>query len=265
VRSFTIPSKHLLGGLAKVEEGNLDEEVEIVSNDEVGHLAVGFNRMIHGLRERRLLHDAFGKYVTRQVSEAVLKGELELGGERREISILFSDIRGFTTLSEKMEPEEVVSFLNKYLGVMVGVITRHGGTLDKFIGDGIMAIFGAPLDLESHTDSAVRAALEMREKLEVVNEELEREDGVSIRIGIGINTGEVIVGNIGSEQKMEYTAIGDHVNLAARIESLNKEHDTDILISENTSSRLGGGFGLRDMGEMKVKGKEEAVRIFAVD
>ena len=222
-----------------------------------------FNYVTEG-RSKRKFKDAFAKYVSPHVAEEISKNIDDLKvdvGERKEVTILFSDIRNFTSMSEKLPPEEVVRLLNRYFHVMVEVIFRFDGTLDKYIGDAIMAFFGAPKSDPEHAKKACLAAISMQEELIRLNREWEEEGIMPMAVGIGINTGEVVVGNIGSERRIDYTVIGDHVNLASRLEGVNKEFGTSIIISEFT---LGGveGLEVRDLGEVNVKGKEYPVKIF---
>ncbi len=225
--------------------------------------ALVFNYVTEG-RAKRKFREAFAKYVSPQVVDEISKNidDLKLDtGDRRDISILFSDIRGFTSMSEKLAPEEVVRRLNIYFKAMVEVVFQNDGTLDKYVGDAIMAFFGAPKDDPEHARKACRCALGMKQQLEAVNEHLAAEGIPPMKIGIGINTGEVVVGNIGSERRMDYTVIGDSVNLASRLESMNKEFGTTIIISEFTLGEA-PGFVVKDLGSVRVKGKEESVRIY---
>ncbi|WP_457601371.1 CHASE2 domain-containing protein [Hydrogenivirga sp.] len=212
----------------------------------------------------RELRKAFSSYVSPQLLEIIMRNpdRLRLGGEKREITVLFSDIRGFTSLSEKLKPEELVNLLNEFLTPMTDIILSEGGTLDKYIGDAIMAIFNAPVDVENHADRACHAALEMIRTLDGINHIFKRDFGVTLDIGVGINTGEAVVGNMGSKQRFDYTAIGDTVNLASRLEGLNKLYGTRIIISENTKSRLKGEFLTRTLDIVVVKGKREPVKIY---
>ncbi|MGA8139694.1 MAG: adenylate/guanylate cyclase domain-containing protein, partial [Desulfobaccales bacterium] len=187
---------------------------------------------------------------------------LRLGGERRELTILFSDIRGFTSLSETMEPEVLVGLLHDFLNPMSEIIVTHGGTIDKYIGDAIMALFGAPLNRPDHPVLACRTALAMMAKLKALNEEWERQGRPVMRIGLGLNSGDVAVGNMGSDRLFNYTAIGDNVNLASRLEGLNKYYGTSILISSSTAQALDGQFVLREVDLVQVKGKAQALTIF---
>jgi len=208
----------------------------------------------------------FGRYVSKDVyAQLVANPSLaNLGGKRRQMTVLFSDIRGFTTVSEQGQPEEIVHLLNEYFTRMVDIVFRHRGTVDKFVGDMVMALFGAPLDVADHARCAVEAALEMIDELHRLNAGWAQEGRGPIDIGIGINTGPMIAGNIGSEQIMSYTVIGDAVNLGSRLESLNKTYGTHIIISDATRKAIGPGFELRPLGDVVVKGKTLPVAIFEV-
>jgi class 3 adenylate cyclase/CHASE2 domain-containing sensor protein len=213
-----------------------------------------------------LLKMTFGRYVSPQILDHILDHpeKVRLGGERRDLTILFSDIRGFTSISEASEPEEVVEMLNEYLTRMVDILLKHGGTLDKFIGDAVMGFWNAPAADPDHARHAVACAVEMIEETARLRERWEAEGKASLRIGIGINTGEAVAGNIGSERVFGYTVIGDAVNLASRLESKNKDYVTEIIISESTLERMGDGFETVYLDDVKVKGKEKAVKIYEV-
>ena len=187
---------------------------------------------------------------------------MKLGGEKKELTILFSDIRGFTTISESMSPEKLIEILNRYFTPMTQAVLEHGGMLDKYIGDAVMAFFNAPVNVKNHADAACYSALEMIEKLDRLNEVFEKEGILPIRIGIGLNTAEVIVGNIGSDAKKDYTVIGDGVNLASRVEGLTKNYTIQILITEFTVAKLVDDFVYREIEPVKVKGKDEAVLLY---
>ena len=208
----------------------------------------------------------FGQYVSKDVYEQLVANpELaRLGGQRRQMTVLFSDIRGFTTVSERGQPEEIVGMLNEYFTRMVEIVFAHKGTLDKFVGDMVMALFGAPLDDPNHAEHAVDAALEMIRELNRLNEKWAAEGRPALDIGIGISTGPMIAGNIGSEAIMSYTVIGDAVNLGARLESLNKQYGTRIIISEATRDALTDRYLFRPLGDVVVKGKTKPVAIFEV-
>ncbi len=217
-------------------------------------------------REKRRVKRLFSRYVSKDVYQQLLAspGDVGLGGERREMTVLFSDMRGFTTLSESGEAEDLVRQLNQYFTRMVDVVFAHRGTVDKFVGDMVMALYGAPLDDPDHADHAVQTALRMVEELQDLNRRWAVEGRTPLDIGIGINTGEMIAGNIGSDTIMSYTVIGDNVNLGARLESLNKDYGTRILISEATRRQLKGHYDVRALGEVRVKGKTRPVAIFEV-
>jgi len=218
-------------------------------------------------REKRRVKQLFGRYVSKDVYAVLMAnpGLARLGGQRREMSVLFSDIRGFTTVTERGQPDEIVAMLNEYFSSMVDLVFKHGGTLDKFVGDMVMALYGAPLDDPDHADHAVQTALAMIAELGRLNARWQAEGRFSgLDIGIGINTGAMIAGNIGSEAIMSYTVIGDAVNLGARLESLNKEFGTRIIISEATRQQLKGDYEFRPLGDVVVKGKTHPVAIFEV-
>jgi adenylate cyclase len=226
---------------------------------------VGYQYFFEG-REKRKMKRLFGQYVSKDVYEQLVANPdlARLGGQRRQMTVLFSDIRGFTTVSEKGQPEEIVAILNEYFTRMVAIVFAHKGTLDKFVGDMVMALFGAPLDDPNHAEHAVDAALEMIRELNRLNEKWLAEGRPALDIGIGVSTGPMIAGNIGSEAIMSYTVIGDSVNLGARLESLNKEYGTRIIISEATRAALPDRYLFRPLGDVVVKGKTRPVAIFEV-
>lgn len=230
------------------------------------YLALLGYRYLEEYMERRRITGVFGRYVAPQVVDEILKGGeegLKLGGARREISALFVDIRGFTPMSERVEPEQVVEILNDYLNLTASSIFKYGGTLDKFIGDATMAIFNAPMDLEDHAFHAVQTAWAMKEGSLELQKGLEEKYGRSVQFGIGVNTGYAVVGNIGAKFRMDYTAIGDTVNTAARLESNAKPGQ--ILISEATYERVKDRVLATSLGEIKVKGKEQGVPVYQLD
>lgn len=214
-------------------------------------------------RQGRYLQKAFASYVAPELVSQLVKNpeRLRLGGEKRTISVLFSDIRGFTTLSESLDPERLVTILNRYLTPMTRIVMQEKGMLDKYIGDAIMALFNAPLDIEGHADHACRAALAMIDTLEELNREFAREKFPTLAIGVGIHTGEAVVGNMGAENRFDYTAIGDTVNLASRLEGMTKLYGVPIIISEGTRQNLTSPFHLRELDLVRVKGKSQPVAI----
>jgi adenylate cyclase len=218
-------------------------------------------------RKSRYLRKAFSSYVSPDVVDEILRDsdKLKLGGESKKVTLLFSDIRGFTSLSESISPEVLVTVLNEYLSPMTQIVMEERGTLDKYIGDAVMAIFGAPLDVPDHAMRACQAALSMLKKLEEINNEWRKRNFPTISIGIGINTGAAIVGNMGAHIRFDYTAIGDSVNLASRLEGLNKLYGTEIILSNSTLENLNSSetpFLLRELDLVQVKGKEEPIPIF---
>ena len=263
-KSLTTPIVRLVGATKKIKAGQYHVDIEPVSRDEIGELTASFIEMGRGLEEREKMKDAFGKFVNQEIAEQVLKGELQLGGERKVAAVFFSDIRRFTAISEKMEPEEVVEFLNEYMTRMVGCVNETFGVVDKFIGDAIMAIWGTPVSRGNDTENAVNAALLMRKELLEFNRDRGGDKRPIIQIGCGINTGPVLAGQIGSNDRMEYTVIGDTVNLASRIEALNKPFGTDILISEDSYELVKDLYRMEPMQKIKVKGKEGSQQIYAV-
>lgn len=263
-RTISDPLKRLVAATQRIRAGHYDTHVENASRDEVGELTQAFNEMTDGLREREQLKGAFRKFVNEEVAKMVMKGDLALGGESKVATVFFSDIRSFTSISEKMTPAEVVEFLNEYMTLMVEIIHRHGGVVDKFIGDAIMAVWGAPISRPNDAENAVSAALEMRAVLHKFNEGRGSRTKPIIRIGMGLNTGEVLAGQIGSNDRLEYTVIGDTVNLASRMEGLNKTFGTDILITQNTYELVKKKFACHMLHKVKVKGKAEAQRVYAV-
>jgi adenylate cyclase len=215
-------------------------------------------------RARASLKKAFQSYVAPSVVEEIIKNpeRLRLGGERRELTIFFCDVRDFTSLSESLQPEEIVSILHGFLNPMSKIVVKHGGTIDKFMGDAIMALYGAPLQYPDHASRACKTALEMQETLKSLSQEWESQGRPFLKIGVGINTGPVSVGNMGSDTLFDYTAIGDNVNLAARLEGLNKIYGTDIIVSNATAQALGQEFVLRELDRVRVKGRKQPVAIY---
>ncbi len=216
--------------------------------------------------EKRRLRERVQNYFSPNVMEAIIRDPsyLKLGGQRKEVSILFSDIRSFTTITEKTDPETLSRVLNMYFTEMTEEIFTTDGVLDKFIGDAIMAFWGAPLDQPDHADRAIKAAIGMMKRLDKLQVKLKEKNLPFIDIGIGINTGMATVGNLGSEKRFDYTVIGDSVNLASRIEGLNKEYKSHIIISENTAAKLPKSTNLKPLGEVVVKGKTVPIKIFEI-
>jgi adenylate cyclase len=252
----------------EISSGNLTTRVFLNSRDEISTLAEEINTMAKQLQEKERIKTSFGKYVSQHVLDKILKADYsaQLEGERRKITVLFSDIRSFTSLSESLPPEDIVNFLNDYFEKMIEIIFSHYGTLDKFIGDGIMAEFGAPLD-DSHQElNAILAALDMQKIVASLSTKWKGKKYEHIQIGIGIHTGPAIVGNIGSSQRMEYTAVGDTVNVASRLETATKELHKGILISKETYEVVKQHplLSFEPIGFIQLKGRIEPIEAYSV-
>ena len=231
------------------------------------YLSITVLKYMQEENEKKFIRSAFDKYVSPAVIDSMLKtpGALKLGGDKKELSVMFSDIRGFTELSERVDVKALTQFLNEYLGAMTDILQANRGTLDKYIGDAVMGFWGAPLDTAEHASLAVKTAVEMMIKLEELNRNFKEKYGLTIDIGIGINSGPVSVGNFGSSKVFEYTVIGDNVNLASRLEGINKYYGTHIIISEATFGLLKANeFLCREVDTVKVKGKHKPVKIYEV-
>jgi adenylate cyclase len=213
---------------------------------------------------RRRVRDSFGRYVSREVLAKVLAQGPRLRSERREVSVLFSDLRGFTTLSEGMDPEAVATRLNEYFDVMTRAIFAHRGMINDFVGDAVMAVFGAPFDDPDHARRAVESAIAMERGLRELNRRWEAAALPTLRMGIGVHTGAVFAGNVGGRERVKYTVIGDAVNVAARVEGLNKELETTILITQETLGAVGDSFLVKPRGAMAVKGRVQEVHVHEV-
>ncbi len=266
---LTRPVFSLMDAVKELGKGNLNVSARVISSDEIGVLARTFNQMIASLREKEVIKDAFRRYVSKQVAEEIFKEPdrylSALKGERKRVSVLFADIRGFTPMAEKMAPEKVVSILNEYLTYMTSAVFKYKGTLDKFIGDCVMAVYGAPLSVHNPTEMAVKTAVEIQKKVAELNSKRVSSGEDPVYVGIGINTGEVVVGNIGSSERMDYTVIGDNVNLAARIQAKANEMGVEILISGSAYDEVKDIVVARELPPVRVKGKSEPVRIYVVE
>ena len=264
---ITNPIKELVGAAGQIEKGEFELSIKPRTRDEIGLLTESFVQMGKGLSEREKLMVSFSKFTNKTIAQKAASGELTLGGENRNATIFFSDIRSFTAMSEKMQPNEVVEFLNVYMTKMVDCINKTGGVVDKYIGDAIMAVWGASESSGSPASdalNAVTAALMMRVELFKFNKERAAAGLPPVKIGCGINSGPVVAGQIGSEERMEYTVIGDAVNLASRTEALNKPFATDVLITENTYNLIKDKIVVQEMPGVHVKGKTDAIKMFAV-
>jgi adenylate cyclase len=258
------PIFRLVQATGAIAAGNFNITLPVASRDELGVLTDSFNRMARSLREKEMIKRAFTRYVAREVVEEILKDpeNLVLSGERRQVTVLFCDVRGFTPMSERLAPEEVVLLLNDFYTLMIETTFKYDGTLDKFLGDAVMAVFGAPMAHPDHSARAIRTALAMQEGITGLNERRVRDGKEAISVGIGVSAGEAVAGTVGTEDRMEYTVIGDSVNLAARLESNAKPGQ--ILISHRTYERVRDLVDARPLGRIRVKGKEEEVEVYEV-
>jgi class 3 adenylate cyclase len=247
-----------------VHRGDLSQHVAVTSRDEIGRLGDCVNEMIIGLRERKRIVEAFNRYVDKTLTKQVLNGDLVMGGIQLEVSIIYCDIRDYTTLSEGMEPDGIVAMLNRYFTRMAEAIEESGGSVNKFIGDAILAVFGTPDPLPDHRDRAIRAALAMYHALGEFNAEQNEDRLPELRIGIGVHSGLVLAGNIGTESKIEYTVIGDPVNVAQRIEELTIEKGAPIICSSSTLGPYKQRYPHESLGMVQLKGRIDPVAIYSL-
>ena len=270
VLAFALRFAARLGGAVRaisdaarqVKAGTYATVPALGTGDELQGLGEDFNQMVQGLKERDHLRDTFGRYVTRQVADHLLKGNVNLGGELIPVTVLFSDIRAFTSISETMEPTALLDFLNVYFSGMVESVLTHGGVVDKFMGDAIMAVFGAPVPQPDDALHAVQAALEMRTRLEQINVGFRGRGLPEIRTGIGLHSGQVVAGNMGHIERMEYTVIGDPVNLASRLEGMTKELACDVILSEDLYRQVEAHVIAEPLKRIKVKGRDQDVMVY---
>jgi adenylate cyclase len=263
-RTITWPIENLVEAAHHITEGDFRVQLQVRGQDEVARLSCAFNEMVHGLEERDRVKEVFHKFYNKEIAKKLLSGEVKLGGELRRGTILFNDIRQFAQLSESLAPEETVEMLNEYFNRMVAIILAHGGIVHKFMGDAIMAFWGIPVEGKDDSLRALAACLAMRQELVSLNQARHERGKPVLRIGMGLNEGNVIAGYMGSAAMMEYTVIGDTVNLAARIESLTKEYGTDLLVSASVAGNVKDKFIFEPCQTVRVKGKKQAVEIFKV-
>ena len=255
--SIVSPIVELREATERVSAGELEARVPVASTDETGELAQSFNEMTAGLEERERLHKAFGQFVDPELAERIARDDTDFAGKDVELSILFVDVRGFTALAERHEPREIVARLNNLYDCIVPIVLKHGGHANKFIGDGMLAIFGAPERLEDHAQRAVAAALEAAEAVQT-------RFGDELGVGIGVNSGSALVGTIGGGGRLDFTAIGDAVNTAARVEAETRNTGDDVLIAEPTRKLLGDAAAdWMKRADARLKGKSEVVAVYA--
>ncbi len=263
-RSLRRPLSRMRNAALSIRSGDFTVRLPVDTTDEIGDLAQSLNEMATSLAEKEKIHDSFGRAVDPRVRDYLLSHGDQMGGEQVEATILFSDIRGFTQFSETRSPAEVVDWLNTYFERMADCVRRHGGIVNKYVGDAILAVFNAPLPIENHTVAALNSAKDMLSELEGLNREFTQRGLSEIRIGIGIHTGPVVAGNIGSRDRQEYTVIGDTVNTASRIEGLCKKFHAPLLVSESVFNASGAGQGLKRLGRATVKGKTDFLTIYGL-
>jgi adenylate cyclase len=266
-REVSAPLQRLAAHTRVIARGDYETSIQAVGTEEFEQLAGALERMSAGLAERDRVRDLLDKNVSPEVAAWLMRDGAALGGEEREVTILFSDLRGFSSFCEGRGPAEVVGMLNRYLARMSAAIEAEGGVIDKFIGDAIMAVFGAPVGQADAADRALRAALGMRAALQELNREFAQEGRPAFGFGVGVNTARVIAGNIGSPRRLNYSVIGDGVNVAARLQSLTRRDDfaTDILTSATTLAAARASFSTRALGTVEVKGRTGLVEVFAID
>jgi class 3 adenylate cyclase len=262
MRSLLRPMRILSGAMGQVAAGNLNVRAPVISNDEAGEVTGRFNTMVEGLRERERIRETFGRYVDESVAATILARQGEAAGEVGEATILFTDIAGFTTIAEYLAPNELVAALNEYLETVLEPIRRNGGVVNTFIGDGLFASFNMPLACPDHACAAVQAAIDIQR---AVGDRTFGHFGVALATRVGISTGNVIGGSVGAGQRMSYTLLGDTVNLAARLEALNKEYGTRILVSQSTRDACGGRFAFASLGSAAVRGLSGQIAVFSPD
>lgn len=265
-RTIVRPLHELRSSMQRVEEGDLDVRASVRSNDEVGQLAASFDRMVDGLRREALVRDLFGQYVTPELAEAAIEHRGQLDGQLVTCTVLFADIRDFTGIAEALPATRLIKMLNEYFARMSALVVEERGFVNKFGGDSLLAVFGTPLNPHpDHAACAVHAALRMRAELEAFNRDQETRLLPQIQIGIGVATGDVVAGNVGSETKLEYTVIGDAVNVAARLQAMTKELDRTVLANGETARASASVAAFEPVGAVSVRGKSRPVDVYAVD
>lgn len=256
------PVFRLFKGTEEIAKGNLDYRIREAGNDEMGDLVRSFNRMASELKKKELMKGVFSRYVSRHVADEILKEpeKIRLGGDRREVTVLFADIRGFTSISTRVEPEAVVKILNRYFTLITEAIFRFEGTIDKFIGDEVMSVFGAPIVSSTHIEQGVKAAMAIRLAVDEMNAMARKKNLIPLNVGIGIDSGTAIVGNMGSKMRMEYTAMGYAVNMASRLTDLAK--GGDILVSETVYDSIKDNVTAVKMADVAIKGFDGPVTLY---
>lgn len=258
------PIFRLFEGTKEIAMGNFDYRIPEIRKDELGTLVKSFNRMASELKKKEILSGVFNRYVSPHLADEILKDpeKIRLGGDRREVTVMFADIRGFTSIARGLPPEETVELLNRYFTVITEVIFRFEGTVDKFMGDCVMSVFGAPIRIEAHLEQGLKAAMAVKKAVEELNRVRSSEGAVAFEMGIGLASGEVIAGNMGSMARMEYTAVGDTVNLASRLTDLSS--GGDILVSEAVYEAVRGKVEAEEIRGVVIKGFDHPVTLYNV-
>jgi class 3 adenylate cyclase len=256
-QSVVGPIAHLQEAVGRIEAGNLSVHAPVLGADEVGHLTGSFNRMVRGLRERAALHSAMGAYIDPAIAERVMAEGSSISGEAAEVTVMFIDIVGYTSMAEDAKPEEVVAELNDFFEIVIPVVVERGGHANKLLGDGLMAVFGVPTSLADHADRALGAAREIQDRLNA-------RYGGSLKAGIGLNSGTVVVGSMGGGTKLDYTIIGDVVNVAARVEAFTRQTGDGILLTDATKDQLTSQDGFESRGTQALKGRAAEVEVWGV-
>ncbi|SMC78638.1 adenylate cyclase [Desulfocicer vacuolatum DSM 3385] len=264
VKNFRAPLQEIIQTMTRIKKGDFTARAKVLTNDEIGFVGETLNAMAEGLGERELIKDTFGKYIDRRVRDEILNGNIPLDGEIKEATILFADLRDFTPMAATTPPKTLIRILNGYLDEMSGCIQAHQGLILQFIGDEIEAVFGAPVYESDHVASALRAAIDMQSCLEKLNRRHRKMGFPVLKHGIGIHTGTVLAANIGSRDRMAYSLVGETVNMASRIQGLNKKFQTDILVSHDVAQSVKGEFFLKPMKETQVKGIQMPVTVYTL-
>lgn len=260
--SYSTPLARMDSATREIQRGNYTVNIPVVSGDEIGRLGNSLNHMVKGLKEKEFIKETFGRVVDPAVRDHLLEGNIDLGGQSSIATVLFCDIRGFTTLSETLDAQTIVEMLNRYFTVVNRAVVEEGGLVNKFVGDAVLAIFGVPVEKEDHGDAAIRAGLKILKYRDELNKVFQREGLPEIKCGVGIHTGNLISGNIGSEDRMEYTVIGDTVNVASRLEGLCKERAVEIILSQDVTETLLRDYTLESLGEVTLKGRKQTIKVF---
>ncbi|MBW2635609.1 MAG: adenylate/guanylate cyclase domain-containing protein [Deltaproteobacteria bacterium] len=259
-KSVSEPIKEMERAMQEVARGNLNININVVSNDEIGALGEGFGNMVNGLKASEVIKESFGKYISEEIRDEILSGRVPLDGEMKRATLLFSDLRDFTPFVESTHPKQVVAIMNQYFSEMAK--EENNGLILQFVGDEIEAVFGAPVYYDDHPDMAIRAALDMQKRLVTLNQRLKAQNVKPIRHGIGVHTGAVLAGIIGSKERSSYALVGDTVNLASRIQELTKDFSCEIILSQTTHDLITGSYAMQQLSAMKVKGKSQEVMVY---